>query len=126
MQPQDTWTSLPASVSLHSLVIRTDQGFLKDEVPQFCKQVEKFKYLGVAFTSDGRQDEELDTRIGKANELELGKLMYKIHNGLVPTAVKEEFIASTSLHNHNTRLQKKENYYLSRAKTPYGQKNIGV
>ena len=27
------------------------------------KQVEKFKYLGVAFTSDGRQDEELDTRI---------------------------------------------------------------
>ena len=29
------------------------------------KQVEKFKYLGVAFTSDGRQDEEeLDTRIG--------------------------------------------------------------
>ena len=31
------------------------------------KQVEKFKYLGVSFTSDGRQDEELDTRIGKAN-----------------------------------------------------------
>ena len=30
------------------------------------KQVEKFKYLGVAFTSDGRQDEELDTRVGKA------------------------------------------------------------
>ena len=31
------------------------------------KQVEKFKYLGVAFTSDGRQDEELDTRIGKTS-----------------------------------------------------------
>ena len=31
------------------------------------KQVEKFKYLGVAFTSDGRQDEEIDTRIGKAS-----------------------------------------------------------
>ena len=31
------------------------------------EQVEKFKYLGVAFTSDRRQDEELDTRIGKAN-----------------------------------------------------------
>ena len=28
------------------------------------KQVEKFKYLGVAFTSDGRQDEELDTQTG--------------------------------------------------------------
>ena len=28
------------------------------------KQVEKFRYLGVAFTSDGRQDEELDTQIG--------------------------------------------------------------
>ena len=31
------------------------------------KQVEKFRYLGVAFTSDGRQDQELDTRIGKAS-----------------------------------------------------------
>jgi len=29
-------------------------------------QVEKFKYLGVVFMSDGRQDEELDTRMGKA------------------------------------------------------------
>ena len=33
------------------------------------KQVEKFKYLGVAFTSNGRQDEELDTRIGKASAI---------------------------------------------------------
>ena len=31
------------------------------------KQVEKFKYLGVAFTSEERQDEELDTRIDKAS-----------------------------------------------------------
>ena len=31
------------------------------------KQVEKFRYLDVAFTSDGRQDEELDSRIGKAS-----------------------------------------------------------
>ena len=31
------------------------------------KQVEKFKYLGVAFTSDRRQDEELATRISKAS-----------------------------------------------------------
>ena len=30
------------------------------------KQIKKFKYLGVAFTTGGRQDEELDTRIGKS------------------------------------------------------------
>ena len=30
-------------------------------------QVEWFKYLGVAFTSDGRQDKEIDARIGKAS-----------------------------------------------------------
>ena len=35
------------------------------------KLLEKFKYFGVAFTSDGRQDEELDTRTGKASELML-------------------------------------------------------
>ena len=31
------------------------------------KQMEKFKYLGVTFFSDGRQDNELDTCIGKAS-----------------------------------------------------------
>ena len=35
------------------------------------KRVEKFNYLGVAFTSDGRQDEELDTRIVKASAVML-------------------------------------------------------
>ena len=30
------------------------------------KQLKKFKYLGIAFTSDGRQDGELNTGIGKA------------------------------------------------------------
>ena len=30
-------------------------------------QVEKFKYLVVAFTSDGRLDKKLDTRIGKTS-----------------------------------------------------------
>ena len=42
------------------------------------KQVEKFKYLGVTFTSDGRQDEELDTRIGKASAI-----MRALHYSLV-------------------------------------------
>ena len=40
------------------------------------KHVEKFKYLGVAFTSDGRQDEELDTRIGKASSAVMRALHY--------------------------------------------------
>ena len=31
------------------------------------KQVEKFKYFGVAFISDGRKDRELHTGIGKAS-----------------------------------------------------------
>ena len=42
------------------------------------KQVEKFKYLGAAFLSDGRQDEELDTRIGKARAV-----MRALHNSVV-------------------------------------------
>jgi len=31
------------------------------------QQVEKFKYLGVVFTIDGRWSEEVDTRIAAAN-----------------------------------------------------------
>ena len=31
------------------------------------QQVEKFKYLGVVFTSDGTRSEETDTQIGKTN-----------------------------------------------------------
>ena len=41
------------------------------------KQVEKFKYLWVAFTSDGRQDQELDTQIGKARAV-LRALHYSV------------------------------------------------
>ena len=42
------------------------------------KQVEKFKSLGVAFTSDERQDHELDTRTGKA-----GAVMQALHYSVV-------------------------------------------
>ena len=31
------------------------------------QQVEKFKYIVVAFTSDGKRNKEIDTRIGKCN-----------------------------------------------------------
>ena len=50
--------------------------------------------------------------------------MYKIHHGLVPIVEKEDFIAATSVHNHNAPPQKKGNYYLPRAKTSYGQKTL--
>ena len=35
------------------------------------QQTENFKYLGVTFSSDGRQDNKLDTRIGKASVVTL-------------------------------------------------------
>jgi len=41
------------------------------------KQVEKIKYLGVVFMSDGRQDEELDTRMGKASAV-MRDLQYSV------------------------------------------------
>ena len=40
------------------------------------KQVEKFKYLGVAFTRGGRQDEELDTR--KINKAALSDTVMRV------------------------------------------------
>ena len=42
------------------------------------KQSEKFKYLGVSFTSDGRQNSELDIRIGKASAV-----MRQLHRSVV-------------------------------------------
>ena len=33
----------------------------------FSKQVEEFNYFSVTFISDGRQDEKLDVRLGKAS-----------------------------------------------------------
>ena len=47
-----------------------------DEVP--LKQSEKFKYLGVSFTSDGRQNIELDIRIGKTSAI-----MRQLHRSVV-------------------------------------------
>ena len=43
-----------------------DQGVLRVNGATL-KQAEKFKFLGVAFTSDGRHDDELDTQISKAS-----------------------------------------------------------
>ena len=42
------------------------------------KQSEKFKYLGVSFTSDGRQNSELDIRIAKASAV-----MRQLHRSVV-------------------------------------------
>ena len=42
------------------------------------KQSEKFKYLSVSFTSDGRQNSELDIRIGKASAV-----MRQVHRSVV-------------------------------------------
>ena len=48
-----------------------------DGVP--LKPSEKFKYLGVSFTSDGRRNSELDIRIGKASAV-----MRQLHRSVVP------------------------------------------
>ena len=42
------------------------------------KQSEKFKYLGVSFTSDGRQNTEMDIRFGKASAV-----MRQLHRSVV-------------------------------------------
>jgi len=38
------------------------------------KQVEKFKYFGAVYTSDDRQVEELDIRMGEASTVMRGEL----------------------------------------------------
>ena len=53
------------------------------------KQVERFKYLGVAFTSDGRQDEELDTQIGTASAV-----MRALHYSVI---MKQELLKKAKL-----------------------------
>ena len=53
------------------------------------KQAEKFKYLGVASMSDGRQDEELDIRIGKASAV-----MRALHYSVV---IKRELSKTATL-----------------------------
>ena len=53
------------------------------------KQVEKFKYPGVAFTSGRRQDEELDTGMGKANAV-----MRALHYSVI---MKREFSKKVKL-----------------------------
>ena len=52
------------------------------------KQVEKFKHLGVAFTSDERQDKELDTQLGKANAVMRGLHYSVVMKTILPKKVK--------------------------------------
>ena len=53
------------------------------------KQSEKFMYLGVSFTSDGRQNSELDIRIGKASAV-----MRQLHQSVV---LKQELCTKAKL-----------------------------
>ena len=53
------------------------------------KHVEKFMYFGIAFMSDGKQDEELDTRIGKASAV-----MRALHYSVV---MKRELLKKAKL-----------------------------
>ena len=54
------------------------------------KQVKEFKYLGVAFTCDGRQDEKLDARSDKASTV-----MRTLHHSIV---LKRELAVMRTLH----------------------------
>ena len=51
--------------------------------------MEKFKYLGVAFSNDGRQGNELDTHIGKASAV-----MHQLYQSVV---LKQELCTKTKL-----------------------------
>ena len=53
------------------------------------KQVEKFKYLGVVFSSDERRDEELDVRSGQAHAV-----MRALHHSIV---LKRELLRKAKL-----------------------------
>jgi len=56
------------------------------------QQVEKFKYLGLVFTSDGRQNEEIDTRIGKSNAVpRVGFIALWSQNGSFETLTSCQF-----------------------------------
>ena len=48
-------------------LFRNPWQFMQQVNGSALQQVEKFKYLGVVFTSDGRRKEEIDKWIGKAN-----------------------------------------------------------
>ena len=65
------------------------------------KQVEKFKYLGVAFASDGRQDEELDTQIGKASAVMRAFILLGCHETRIVEKGKAlNFQSSFCPHSH--------------------------
>ena len=52
-------------------------------------QIEKFKYLGVTFLSDGRQDNKLNTCIGKASAV-----MHQLYQSV---ALKRELCTKAKL-----------------------------
>ena len=57
-------------------IAQKSRGIMSRQKPKQCmlqvsgntlQQIEKFKYFGMVFTRDGRQNKEIDTWIGKAN-----------------------------------------------------------
>ena len=85
------------------------------------KQVEKFKYLGVAFTRDGRQDEELDTRkISKAGLSDT--VMQVLHFSVV---MKQKIVKKKS-NALNFQNSKTSSRYISELKDLSQRKRFGI
>ena len=60
-------------------LIRSPDQCMLQENGATLKQIKKFKYLEATFTRDGRQDEELDIRIGKACANQIKFIVCQIH-----------------------------------------------
>ena len=69
------------------------------------------KYLGVAFKSDGSQDEELDIRIGKASAV-----MRTLHYLVVIKREQEKFSHFIHLYKKLSSLKLNDSYHLEHAK----------
>ena len=56
--------------------------------------------------------------------LNIALFMYKFHNRILPSCFSSLFTQLNTIHYHNTRLAKKESYYLPKVRTNYGIFNI--
>ena len=65
-------------------------------------------------------------QLSQIHELELGKLMFKHKNKMLPERFNRHFSSISSVHTHSTRSRTRDNFFIPRVRTSLGQKTIKV
>ena len=65
-------------------------------------------------------------QLDKIHKLELGKILFKYKNDMLPDRFKDHFASISSIHSHSTRSRSRNDFFIPRVRTSLAQNTVKV